>query len=86
VPSSPIGCVLESMPGSELENVLRGVIGSVLGIYLEPSQRLPGSILRAYLGGYSKAGWECHRVQLEVYLGAYLECTWECHESILRSI
>jgi len=26
--------VLESMPGSELENVLGGVHGSVLGVYL----------------------------------------------------
>jgi len=29
VPSSAIGSVLESMPGSELENILGGVLGSV---------------------------------------------------------
>jgi hypothetical protein len=43
VPSSAIGSVLESMPGSVLE-----------------------SVLRAYLGAYSPAGWECA-----------IECNWE---------
>jgi len=70
VSSSAIGSVLESMPGSALE-----------------------SILRAYLGAYCQAGWECHRVQLgaslracpgvylrpylEVDLGACNECIWQ---------
>ena len=35
-PSSAIRSVLESMPGSVLENVL-GVLGSVLGVYLGAS-------------------------------------------------
>jgi hypothetical protein len=36
VPSSAIRSVLESMPGSVLENIL-GVLGSVLGVYLGAS-------------------------------------------------
>jgi hypothetical protein len=36
VPSSAIGSILESMPGSVLANVL-GVLGSVLGVYLGAS-------------------------------------------------
>jgi len=36
VPSSAIRSVLESMPGSVLENVL-GVLGSVLRVYLGAS-------------------------------------------------
>jgi len=36
VPSSATGSVLESMPGSVLENVL-GILGSVLGVYLGAS-------------------------------------------------
>jgi len=36
VPSSAIGSVLESMPGSVLENIL-GVLGSILGVYLGAS-------------------------------------------------
>jgi len=35
--SSAIGSVLESMPGSELENVLGGVHGSIVGLYLGAS-------------------------------------------------
>jgi len=34
MPSSAIGSVLQSMPGSVLEYVLRGVLGNVLGVYL----------------------------------------------------
>jgi len=37
VPSSAIGSVPESMPGSELENALGGVLCSVLGVYLGAS-------------------------------------------------
>jgi hypothetical protein len=40
VPSSAIGSVLESMPGSVLEIVFRGVLGSVLGVYLGVSGEL----------------------------------------------
>ena len=36
MPSSAIGSVLESMPGSVLENIL-GVLGSILGVYLGAS-------------------------------------------------
>jgi len=35
VPSSAIGSVLESMFGSAHENILRGVLGSTLGVYLK---------------------------------------------------
>jgi hypothetical protein len=34
VPSSAIGSLLRSMPGSVLENILRGVLRSVPGVYL----------------------------------------------------
>jgi len=51
VPSSASVSVLGSMPGCILENIL-GVLGSVL---------------RAYLGAYSQAGWEF-----------VIECNWEC--------
>ena len=34
VPSSTSESVLGSMPGSVLENALRGVLGSVPGVYL----------------------------------------------------
>jgi hypothetical protein len=34
---SGIGSVLESMPRSVLENILSGVLRSILGVYLEAS-------------------------------------------------
>jgi len=34
VQSSAVETVLDRMPGSELERVHRGVLGSVLGVYL----------------------------------------------------
>jgi hypothetical protein len=37
VPSSAIGSVLDSMPGSVVENILGGVLGSVLRVNLEMS-------------------------------------------------
>jgi len=37
VPSSAIGSVLESMPKSVFENILGGVLRSVLGVYLGAS-------------------------------------------------
>jgi len=42
VPSSAIGSVLECMPG--IENVLGGVLGSVLRVYLGASWSLLGSM------------------------------------------
>ena len=34
VPSSAIGSILEIMPGRVHENILGGVFGSVIGVYL----------------------------------------------------
>jgi len=71
VSSSAIGSVLESMPGSVLQSVLRAYLrakvkqaGSVPSSAIESIlESMPGSVLqsvlRAYLGAYSQAGWEC---------------------------
>jgi len=45
-----------SVPSSAIGSVLESMLGS--GIE---------SVLRAYLGGYSQAGWECA-----------IECNWGC--------
>ena len=50
MPSSAIGSVLESMPGSVLENVL-----GYLGEYSECTWES----LESLLGSISQAGWEC---------------------------
>ena len=40
MPSSATGSDLESMPGIVLENLHRGVLGSVLGVYLGASREI----------------------------------------------
>jgi len=66
VPSSAIGSVLESMPGSVHENVLGGVLGSVLECTWER--------LEILLGNVSQARWGC---TIECSQECTSERTWE---------
>ena len=52
MPSSASVSVLGSMPMSVLENILGGVLGTILAVYLGPSSEL---------------SWECKSSRLGVY-------------------
>jgi hypothetical protein len=69
VPSSAIGSIFESMPGSVLKNILGGKPGSVLRVYLECTRERLESLLRRVQS--SRLG-VCSRVQTGVTFRVYL--------------
>jgi len=53
VPSSASVSVHGSMPGSVLENILGGVLGSVFAVYLEASSAISWEVKSSRLGVYN---------------------------------